>query len=350
MRWMGAWIGLAAVVLGASGAGAADQAAARDAYAPLFLLYSGDPSPERLQGLRQFLQAENLPKEVIQDTIDTVVYKLKTFKAGFAYPVYASETATTGNTCVVADSHYNTPTQAIALMTSPRIHQYVLHGHTPDMDLQPVLDSVFEHEIFHCFDLMRQSQTEVGMQMARYGAPYFFYWSEVGADAFAALKHLRNGGDKRLVRQIRDFRTLNLLNGDAMHYTAPTLDYIAWHFDRQRLKTLNLRQLVALAQTIRERTALTPEEFMDIDTVAQRFEAQLKNLTDGDVKVSAAGWQAPATAPDPEQVSQIMLQVRSALYNLDGDISTANRYFYPIMKRYYLPIQFRIAEAGIALD
>ena len=58
---------------------AQEQTAPRDAYMPLFLMYSGDPSPERLQALQQFLDANNTPKEVIKDTLETVIYKLKTF-------------------------------------------------------------------------------------------------------------------------------------------------------------------------------------------------------------------------------------------------------------------------------
>lgn len=337
-------------LLGVIGTAAAqEQTAAHDAYMPLFLMYSGDPSPERLQGLQQFLNANHTPKEVIKDTLDTVIYKLKTFKTGFAYPVYFSETATSGNACVVADSHHSDLTQPIALLTSPRIFRYVLGNRAPAIDLLALQDSVLNHEIFHCYDLMKQSQTEIGMQVARDGSAYFSYWSEVGADAFAALKHLRSGGDKQLVRQIRDFRTLNLLNDDAVHYTADTLDYIIWHYDRQRLSAFNNRQLLELAYAIRAQTALTPDEFGAVDIAAGRFDTQLKMLTGSAAQPSGAWLQQPGnTTPDPEYFSQLILQLRSALYALGGDISVSNTSFYPLMKKYYLPMQFRLDTAELA--
>lgn len=337
-------LGIFIVLFGLGGTVAAqEQIAARDAYMPLFLLYSGDPSPQRLQGLQQFLDANHTPAEVIKDTLDTVIYKLKTFKTGFAYPVYLSETATSGNACVVADSHHSDLTQPIALLTSPRIFRYVLGNRAPAIDLSTLQDNVLNHEIFHCYDLMKQSQTEVGMQVERDGSAYFSYWSEVGADAFAALKHLRSGGDKQLLRQIRDFRTLNLLNDDAVHYTAGTLDYIIWHYDRQRLGALNTQQLLALAYKIREQTALTPDEFGTVDIAAGRFGSQIKNLTG-----SVAQPRSAEPMPDPGYFSELILQMRAALYALGGDISASNAYFYPLMKKYYLPLQIHPHTADLA--
>ncbi len=338
-------------LLGAMGAATAQQqTAAVDAYMPLFLLYSGDPSPQRLQGLRQFLTANNTPKEVVEDTLDTVIYKLKTFKTGFAYPVYFSETATSGNACVVADSHHADHAQAVTLLTSPRLFKYVLGNRAPVVDLPALQDSVLNHEIFHCYDLMKQSQTEVGMQVARDGSAYFSYWSEVGADAFAALKHLRAGGDKKLLRQIRDFRTLNLLNDDAVHYTSAALDFIIWHYDHQRLSTLNTRQLLDLAYTIREQTALTPAEFGAVDIMAGRFDTQLKMLT-GNTPPPKGTWLAHASdsTPDPQYFSQMIVQLRYALYELGGDITASNGYFYPLIQKYYLPLQVRLYTAELDL-
>ncbi|MDP1682002.1 MAG: hypothetical protein Q8L39_09545, partial [Burkholderiales bacterium] len=235
MKGFREYIGFVALLLGASGVLAAETPlAGQDAYSPIFLLYSGDPTPARLQGLRQFLQSTNASKELIKDTVDTVVYKLKHFKAGFAYPVYASETATTGNTCVVADSHLSEFKDVVSLLTSVRIHQSVLARRTPTISVQAVLENVLNHEIFHCYDLMQVSQTEIGMQVIKHGSAYFSHHGEVGADVFAALVHVRGGGDKQLLRQIRDFRTLNLLNGDAAHYTARALDHVLWNYDQRR--------------------------------------------------------------------------------------------------------------------
>lgn len=313
-------------------------------YSPLFLMYSGEPSPARLQGLRQFLKANNASNEVSQDTLDTVVYKLKNFKAGFAYPVYFSESATAGNACVVADGR-NHATRAVAALTSPRLLRTVLANRAPVLDEAAMQDSVFQHELFHCYDLMRQSQIEVGTQITRDGANYFAYWSESGADAYAALNTIRNGGKKQLLRHIRDFRTLNLLNGDSAHYTAPTLDYILWNFDHARLSSLNARQLLQLAYAVRAQTVYSPVEFRVIEAAARAFEKQFATANGEDAHPSV-GWVQDLiySEPDPEYFSQLILQVRLSLYNLGGDISPRNKAFYPVLQKFYLPMQFRTAQ------
>ena len=255
------YIGFVALLLGASGVLAAEAPIdAQEAYSPIFLLYSGDPTPARLQGLQQFLQSKTHPRK--RSKTRSIPWSTNShFKAGFAYPVYASETATTGNSCVVADSHLSEFKEVVSLLTSARIYQSVLARRTPTISVQAVLENVLNHEIFHCYDLMKVSQTEIGLQVIKHGSAYFSHHGEVGADVFAALVHLRGGGDKQLLRQIRDFRTLNLLNGDAAHYTARALDYVLWNYDQRRLKQLNMRQIVELAHTIRDLTALTPDEF-----------------------------------------------------------------------------------------
>lgn len=341
------WIGVTAMLYGMSAVAAPPQPETADAYAPIFLMYSGEPSPERMQALRQFLAANNTPKQVAKEAVDTVTYKLKMFKAGFAYPVFFSDHSSEGNACVVADSHHSHTTPAITLLTNPRIHRFVLGGHTPALEVKSILDTVLNHEIFHCYDLMRQTQTEIGEQLARHGSPYFSYWSETGADAFAALQHLRSGGNKQLIRQIRDFRTLNLLNGDALHYTARTLDHILWNYDQKRLSRLNMRQLVELAYAIREQTALTPEEFALADLVAGRLEGELKALTGEGDSHPNLGWLQTLQyyVPDAEYFSQFMLQVRSALHNLGGDISSTNVYFHPLLKKYHRASHFRVEKA-----
>lgn len=276
-----------------------------------------------------------------------MVYKLKHFKAGFAYPIYASETANSGNTCVVADSRLSEFKDVASLLTSVRIHQSVLARRTPNINVQAVLDNVLNHEIFHCYDLMRVSQTEIGMRVIEHGSAYFSHHGEVGADAFAALVHLRGGGDKALLRQIRDFRTLNLLNGDAAHYTARALDYVLWNYDRQRLKPLNMRQIVALAHTIRDLTVLSPDEFDLYQNASLQLSSEVAMLEHPNIYPEADWVQklVYTQPPDPEFLSQLILQVRSALHNLGGDITSANAYFYPLMKKFYLPTQFRIFKA-----
>ena len=363
-KWISGFMSLVALMAAAYGAegnsanlsqgNAATSAVAAapvgDPYVPLYLMYSGDPSPARLQGLRQFLKSHNASDAVYEDTLDTVVYKLKTYKAGFAYPVYFSETEAAGNACVMADGRTvdgRAPApRAIQAMTTPRLLRYALGERAPELDENAVQDSVFTHELFHCYDLMKQSQADVGSQIARDGAHYFAYWSETGADAYAALIALRNGGDKQLLRRIRDFRTLNLLNGDSAHYTARTLEYILWHFDHAQLATLNARQLVQLAYQVRTRTAYTPQEFHLLVVAANAFEKQFAALTRSDAHPSSDWVQDLIYAePDPEYFSALIIEVRLALYNLGGDITPANTYVYPIVKKFYLPVQIRSASA-----
>ena len=59
MRRTQIWIGLIATLLSMNGAAAAADPEPLAPYAPIFLMYSGEPSSERLQGLRQFLAANN---------------------------------------------------------------------------------------------------------------------------------------------------------------------------------------------------------------------------------------------------------------------------------------------------
>ncbi len=341
------YIGLAALLLGTGGVLAVEPTIdAKDTYFPLYLMYSGEPTPERLQGLQQFLKSKDASKELIKDTVDTVVYKLKQHKAGFAYPVYASETSTSGNSCVIADSHLSDFKDIVSLLTSERLYRSVLARRTPAVDVRMVLDTVLNHEIFHCYDLMQMSQVDIGTEVMKYGSGYFSHQGEVGADVYAALVYLRAGGDKGLLRQIRDYRTLNLLNGDAVHYTARALDYIVWNYDQRRLKQYNMRQLVELTHAIREQTVFTPDEFELYRYAAQQFSSELAVLENSDVR--DAEWMQKLVytpPPDPEFVSQLISQVRVALGNLGGDTSSANTYFNPILKKFFLPMQFRIFKA-----
>lgn len=344
------YIGLVGIWLGAGGVFAAEPpVAAQDAYSPIYLMYSGEPTPERLEGLQQFLKSKDASRELIKDTVDTVVYKLQHHKAGFAYPVYASETGTTGNSCVVADSHLSEFKDTVSLLTSERLYRSVLARRTPAVNVRAVLDNVLNHEIFHCYDLMQMSQVDIGMQVMKHGSAYFSHQGEVGADVYAALVYLRSGGDKALLRQIRDYRTLNLLNGDAVHYTARALDFIVWNYDQRRLKQYNMRQIVELTHAIREQTVFAPDEFELYRSAAQQFSNELAALENADAR--DAEWMQKLVyiaPPDPEFTSQLISQVRVALRNLGGDTSAANAYFAPMLKKFFLPMQFRIFKADSA--
>lgn len=340
-------IGCMAALLsgGASGQDLPDTA---KGYTPIFMLYTGDPSPERLAGLRQFLKVNQVSQTVTAETLEVVAYKLRHFKTGFAYPIYTSETATAGNACVVADSRHNDTDDIATLVAGGIVVKHVLRGRLPAMQREAMLENVMHHELFHCHDALAQSLVEVGTRIARDGAAYFAYQAESGADAYAALQYLRNGGDKRLLRQIRDFRTLNLLNGDAAHYTARAIEHIIWNYDTRRLQGMNTGELLALAQRVRDETALTPQEFRQVEAAARQFHQAL---------LRAVG-QAPAAeaedlhklvydVPDAEYASQLIIQVRRALHDLGGDIRSGNA-FHTVFNRYYLPLQFRIAHADIA--
>ncbi|MBI5751426.1 MAG: hypothetical protein HZA59_04685 [Hydrogenophilales bacterium] len=119
------------------------------------------------------------------------------------------------------------------------------------------------------------------------------------------------------------------------------------NYDQRRLKQFNMRQIVELAHAIREMTAFTPDEFDLYRNAAQQFSRELAVLDSSDSKPDAEWMQklVYTPPPDPEFLSLAISQVRSALHNLGGDISPANVYFQPLMKKFYLPMQFRIFKA-----
>lgn len=325
----------AALILGLAPAAAQSPDPGRDeAYLPLFVMYSGSASAQQLQVLRQFLASNQVPGEVIQDALETVAHKLDAFKSGFAFPVFRDETATSGHTCVVADNRHGDLAEAWTMLSSERVYRPLSLGRNERLESQQLLDNVFAHELFHCYDLVRHSLEELGRQVASQGSAYFAYWGETGADAYAALQHLQQGGGKDLLRTVRDFRSLNLLNGDTVHYTAATLDYIIEHHSRQTLRGMNTRQLIALADRIREQTALSQEDFATLEGAAARMNQEYEQLLvnyPGLGKPYAGSLMRPrAKDVPPEYVAALFAQVRAALWRLGGKKSVSSPYFSPL--------------------
>lgn len=309
-------------------------------YLPLFVMYSGSASAQQLQVLRQFLASNQVPGEVIQDTVETVAYKLNAFKTGFAYPVFRNETATSGNTCVIADDRHADVAEAWTLLASERVYRPLLLARNERLESQQLLDNVFAHELFHCYDMVRHSLVDLGQQIVNKGAPYFAYWGEVGADAYAALQHLQHGGDKDLLRTVRDYRTLNLLNGDSVHYTAAAIDYIVDHHSRQTLSGMNTRQLIALADQIRERIAMRPDEFAALEGAAAKVNREYEKLVanyPGLGKPYESSLMTPREQEvTTEYVAAVYAQMRAALWRLGGKKSVNSPYFSPLAELFDL--------------
>lgn len=320
-------------------------------YLPLFVMYSGSASPQQLEVLRQFLASNQLSGEVIEDALDTVAHKLQTFKAGFAYPVFRDETAMSGHTCVVADSRHGDVAEAWTLLASERVYRPLRLGRNERLESQQLLDNVFAHELFHCYDLVRHSLEELGQQVLHKGAGYFAYWGEAGADAYAALQHLQQGGSKDLLRTVRDFRTLNLLNGDSVHYTAATIDYVIEHHSRQTLSGMSTRQLIALANRIREETALRPEDFAALEGAAFRLNQEYERLLVGYPGLPKAYegtlMQPRRGAVTPEYLVALFTQMRGALFRLGGKKSIGSPYFAPLAEVFDLAASPRATLARL---
>jgi hypothetical protein len=320
-------------------------------YLPLFVMYSGSPSAQQLQVLQQFLASNQLSGEVIQDALQTVAHKLKTFKSGFAYPVFRDDTATSGHTCVVADNRHGDLAEAWTLLASERVYRPLLLGRNERLESQQLLDNVFAHELFHCYDLVRHSLEELGQQVVLKGSGYFAYWGEAGADAYAALQHLQHGGDKELLRTVRDFRTVNLLNGDSVHYTATVIDYIIEHHSRQTLRGMNTRQLIALADRIREETALDQDEFAMLEGAASKLNREYEQLLAGHPGLGKAydgALMRPRGAEiSPEYAAAVFTQIRAALWRVGGKKSVNSRYFSPLVDLFALPARPRTTLARL---
>ena len=317
-----------------------DQAEPAETYLPLFVMYSGSATPQQMQVLRQFFASNKLPNDVIAEALETVGHKLNAFKAGFAFPVFRDETSTSGHTCVVAGNHHGEMNEAWTLLASERVYRPLLLGRNEQLESQQLLDSVYAHELFHCYDLVRHSLVEVGQQILEKGSPYFAYWGEVGADAYSALQHLQHGGDKELLRTVRDFRTLNLLNGDSVHYTALTIDYIIDHHSRQTLQGMSTRQLIALADQIRQETALVQDEFAKLEGAAAKVNREYEKLLvnfRGLGKPYEGGLMQPLEAEvSPEYVGAVYAQMRAALWRLGGKKSVNSLYFSPLGEQFDL--------------
>lgn len=312
----------------------------KDAYVPLFVMYSGSASPQKMQVLRQFLASNEISGEVIRDTLETVAYKMGAFKTGFAYPVFRDETSTSGHTCVVADNRHADPREALSLVVSERVRRPLLLERSEQLESQALLDNVFAHELFHCYDLVRHSLVHVGQQVVDKGSSYFAYWGEVGADAYASLQHIQRGGDKALLRAVRDFRTLNLLNGDAVHYTNVTIGYVIEHYNAQRLSGMSTRELIALADRIREETALDVGEFAKLEAASSRLNREYERLIAGYAGLDKA-YEGELMRPrdgavSPEYVGAVYAQVHAALWRIGGSKSVGSAYFSPLGEQFDL--------------
>jgi hypothetical protein len=314
---------------------------AGDAYLPLFVMYSGTPAPEQLLALRQFLATHDVPREVIRDTVQTVVYKLKTFKAGFAYPVFRDDTSTSGHACVVADSRHDDPAHTWTVLASERVYRPLLEGRAAPLDPAQLLEHVFAHELFHCYDAGRDSLEHIGEQIVEQGAAYVAYWGEAGADVYAALQHLRQGGGPELLRTLRDYRTVNLLNGDTVHYTAGVLDYVLAQHGPDTLRGLNTRQLIALADRIRAAAAMSPQQFSRLEGAAAVMSREYQRLLAGYPGL-AGGYdgslmQPSARAVSPDYSAALLARVGRALFRLGGRASVDSPYFAPLVARFGPP-------------
>lgn len=322
----------------------------QDAYVPLFVMYSGSASPQQMQVLRQFLASNELSGDVIRDTLETVAYKLGAFKTGFAYPVFRDETSTSGHTCVVADNRHADPREALSLVASERVRRPLLLERNDQLESQALLDNVFAHELFHCYDLARHSLERVGQQIVDKGSSYFAYWGEVGADAYASLQHIQRGGDKGLLRTVRDFRTLNLLNGDAVHYTNATIGHVIEHYNAQRLRGMSTRELIALADRIREETALDVDQFAMLEAATFRLNREYEKLLTGYAALEKT-YDGELMRPrdgvvSPEYVGAVYTQVNAALWRVGGKTSVSSPYFSPLASLFDLSRQPSLALAA----
>jgi len=334
------WVLTLVFALGPGPARAETGDDADGAYLPLFVMYSGNPAPQQLQALRQFLATNEVPGEVIRDTLETVVYKLNTFRAGFAYPVFRDDVSTSGHACVVADNRHDDPANGWTLLASERVYRPLLLGRIEKIDAAQLLDNVFAHELFHCYDIVRHSLEQIGQQVLRHGPKYFAYWGEAGADAYAALQHLRQGGGKELLRTVRDFRTLNLLNGDAVHYTAGVLDHVLWHHSPDTLRGMSTRQLIALADRVREEAALSPQDFAAMQGAAAAMNREYETLL-GDYPGLGKAHGGELMRPDGYAVSReyqaaLFARVRTALWHLGGKAAVESPWFAPLGARFDL--------------
>jgi hypothetical protein len=113
------------------------------------------------------------------------------------------------------------------------------------VDNREFLRFTVDHEVFHCLDAYANgpiysmnSSDQVRMQEEQQ--------AESRADYFAALSHLAEGGDWKLVRHLLLARQRGLQAGDSAHYTEPAL-LAALHVPPRQVRNLSLRDRARFA-------------------------------------------------------------------------------------------------------
>lgn len=320
---------------------------------PILWIDSGDATPEKLAAVRKFLEASRATPEAVEENLKTVAYKLENFKTGFAQPVFGKLDSADGNVCVVAVGHAQRSGSVAAFLTSDKIYKPLLKGRERPLDAAEVLGNIMPHESFHCYDMLQYSVREVGYQIINLGADYYFYLSEIGADAYAALRYLQRTGDKTLLQAIANYRTLNLLNGDAVHFTSNTLEYVIQNYAQGELEKLSTKQLVALADLVREETKLSRADFRLLSKSSERLSRDYDRVAGAPARAShrVALEVREAVEPEPSArlLGNIMAEVTRALGELGGNVQ------HPIVQtmssRFPLdasPVQYSSHDAGAA--
>lgn len=145
--------------------------------------------------------------------------------------------------------------------------------HDRRLDPHNFLLFAVDHEIYHCLESALISGAP--MTSKTYGGEYNAYRRELSADAFALAMHRRlPERSTTFAHNVMLVRSLWFLDGGPSHRTYPSLSAIQ-SIPLDELKRKSIKDLVELADKVRNETSEGYEEFLDHQVVALQAAEQL---------------------------------------------------------------------------
>lgn len=179
------------------------------------------------------------------------------------------------------------------------------------LDHKEFLRFLVDHEVFHCIDAHYLGP--VPMSEREHWGSYTLYRNENGADAYAAMMHLAEQGERtKFLRNLTRIRALCLYNADPEHATCRAIRAVE-HMDPESLAGLTPREVLALANRIRRQVVPDYEHYLGYRAAACQVM--------GDIGVTRPDEDAAlchAAAPDADVYRELLASFRSAYSELFG--------------------------------
>jgi hypothetical protein len=143
------------------------------------------------------------------------------------------------------------------------------------LDHRRHLEYVLDHEIFHCLDALYNRP--IPMSRDKRTTEYFHFLNENGADAFAlAMQIKRCGRGSKYPERLAHIRGLSLFWGDPGHFTFDAARQILER-EKNEFEQMSVRDVLALAASIRDRVAPTFRDFLEYESAAMEASRLLED-------------------------------------------------------------------------